>query len=318
MRMGAANARVAIRGCAGQCESFTGDLMNRREFLRRSGGLAAGAVSLQAFPYHLYAAERPKQASDVVPLGATGLNVSRLAMGTGTNGVHHASDQTRALGRDGVARMFKAGFDNGVTFWDSARPIREPPAPARGAADGMPREKVTILTKTEATTEVEMRSDLDRFRQEIGTDYIDILLLHCLTEADWPERRKAVMNVLSEAREKGIVRAHGVSCRTLSGVEGGGSESDWVQVDLARVNPAGASMDADPATVLGVLREMKAKGKGVIGMKVLGAGALVNRADECFQWQLAQENVDCFTLGMKSEAELARTLRQIPAASVRA
>lgn len=72
--------------------------------------------------------------------------------------------------------------------------------------DGVPREKVTILTKTQASTEAEMRADLDRFRKELGTDYIDILLLHCMIDDDWPRRKQAAMAVISEAREKGIVR----------------------------------------------------------------------------------------------------------------
>ncbi len=112
------------------------------------------------------------------------------------------------------------------------------------------------------------------------------------------------MDVLSEAREQGIIRAHGVSCHSFGALKTAAA-SDWVQVDLARVNPAGAYMDNNPAAVTDVLREMKAKGKAIIGMKVLGAGQLAGKADECFQWALAQDCVDCFTLGMKSPAEVS-------------
>lgn len=289
--------------------------MHRREFLRRSALVAAGAVSLRAFPHHLYAAEKAKGASDVVQLGPIGLKVSRLAVGTGTNGTNHTSQQTRDLGIEGVSRMLKLGYDNGVTFWDSADQYGSHPH-LREALKTVPRDKVVIMTKTHATTEREMRADLDRFRREIGTDYLDIMLLHCVTDRDWPERKKAAMNVISEAREQGIVRTHGVSCHSLAALKTAAA-SDWVQVDLARINPSGAAMDADPATVLRILREMKAKGKGIIGMKVLGAGALAGRADEAFQWNLAQDCVDCFTLGMVSEAQFQSTLKQIPAASVR-
>jgi hypothetical protein len=91
----------------------------------------------------------------------------------------------------------------------------------------------------------------------------------------------------------------------------------WVQVDLARINAVQAQMDADPATVLSVLRQMKASGKGVIGMKILGAGALRNKVDESLQFALAQDCVDCFTIGAESREELADLVRKIPAASVR-
>jgi len=88
-------------------------------------------------------------------------------------------------------------------------------------------------------------------------------------------------------------------------------------VDLARINPAGVAMDADPKTVISVLKQMKASGKGVIGMKILGAGKLRNRADECLQFALAQECVDAFTIGAESVAELTDLTNKIPAASVR-
>jgi hypothetical protein len=76
-------------------------------------------------------------------------------------------------------------------------------------------------------------------------------------------------------------------------------------------------MDADPQTVATVLKQMKANGKGVIGMKILGAGRLRQRADECLQFALASEFIDCFTIGSESRAEFEDLTRKIPAASVR-
>ena len=277
---------------------------------------AAGTVSLSAFPHHLFAADQAKHAADRVTLGATGLEVSRLAIGTGTNGSGRTSDQTRGLSVDGLAGMLKLGFDHGVTFWDSADLYGSHPHLRRALQQGVPRDKVTILTKTEATTAQQMKDDLDRFRRELGTDYLDICLLHCMRDTDWDKRRQGAMDVLSEAQAKGIVKALGVSCHTFGALQTA-AKSDWVQVDLARVNPAGAVMDSNPAAVTAVLRDMKAKGKGIIGMKILGAGQLRNKADECFQWALAQDCVDCFTLGMQNPTELQNTLKQIPAASVR-
>ncbi len=96
------------------------------------------------------------------------------------------------------------------------------------------------MTKTSASTEKEMRAELDRYRREMGTDYIDILLLHCMLDADWPERKKGAMAVISEAREKGIVRTHGTSCHTLEALKTA-ARTPWVQVDLARINPAGVA-----------------------------------------------------------------------------
>ncbi len=237
-------------------------------------------------------------------------------MGTGTNGVGGSSNQTRKLGLGGVADLLKAAYDQGITFWDSADQYGTHPH-VREGLKRVPREKVTILSKTHASTEKEMREDLDRFRRELNTDYIDILLLHCMMDAQWPEEKKGAMAVISEAREKGIVKTHGTSCHTLEALKAA-ADSPWVQVDLARINPAKVAMDADPQTVIGVLRRMKASGKGIIGMKILGAGRLRNRVDECLQFALSLDCVDCFTIGSENREEMADLVKRIPAASVRA
>lgn len=288
--------------------------MKRRDFLR-STTLAAGALSLEAFPYPLFAGTTKKQASDRIKLGPRGIEVTRLALGTGTNGGGGSSNQTKKLGVRGVADLFKAAYDQGVTFWDSADQYGTHPH-LKAALKLVPREKVVILTKTHASTEAEMKADLDRFRRELGTDYIDILLLHCMMDDDWPRRKQGAMAVISEAQEKGIVRTKGVSCHTLGALKTAARES-WVEVDLARINPAQVAMDAEVPVVVKVLREMKQKGKGIIGMKILGAGRLRNRADECLQYALALDCVDCFTIGAESRLELEDLLAKIPAASTR-
>lgn len=288
--------------------------MDRRRFLHTTAA-TGGYVALNAFPYHLYASTAQKQASDRVLLGPKKVPLSRLAMGTGTNGVGGSSNQTKKLGLAGIAGLFKAGYDQGITFWDSADQYGSHPH-LKEALKGVPREKVTILSKTHASTAAEMKADLDRFRKELGTDYIDILLLHCMMDGRWNEKKRGAMDVINEAQAKGIVKTKGVSCHTLEALKTAAAEP-WVEVDLARINPAGIAMDADPATVLGVLGEMKAKGKGVIGMKILGAGRLRNKVDESLQFALAQKVVDCFTIGSESRAELEDLIKKIPAASVR-
>lgn len=287
--------------------------MNRRAFLT-SGAAMAGAA-LSRFPYPLYAGTR-KAATDRVKLGPMQVDVSRLAMGTGTNGVGGSSNQTRKLGLNGLADMLQAAYDQGVTFWDSADQYGSHPHLRAALKRGIPREKVTILSKTHASTEKEMHADLDRFRRELGTDYIDILLLHDMEQDDWPQRKQGAMAVISEAREKGIVKTHGTSCHTLGALKAAAA-SPWVQVDLARINPAQLHMDSDPKTVISVLRQMKAAGKGVIGMKILGAGGLRTKPDEALQYALALDCVDCFTIGSENRGEFQDLVKRIPTASTR-
>ncbi len=274
---------------------------------------AAGAAAWHnGRGFHL-AAQARKSATDRIQLGPAKVEVTRLAMGTGTVGWGGSSNQTRKLGVHGLADLLRAAFDQGVFFWDSADQYGSHPH-LKAALQGLPREKLAVLTKTHAATEREMRADLDRFRRELGTDYLDIVLFHALTDADWPEQRKGAMAVLAEAREKGVVRTHGLSAHSLEAL-GAAARTPWVQVVLARINPAGVTMDGQPAEVVPALRRLKAAGKGVIGMKIFGQGRLRDRADECLRYALGLDCVDCFTIGCESRQDFTDLLQRIPAAS---
>ncbi len=287
--------------------------MDRRHFIKRS--MAAGMLALSPFPHHLYAGTQRKYISDVVKLGNTGISLSRLAIGTGSNGWNRSSNQTRKLGIKGLADMLYAGTDLGVVFWDSADMYGSHPH-LKEALKRVPREKVVILTKSLASTEQEMKDDLDRFRKEIGVDYIDIMLLHNMQKKNWPEIKAGAMNILSQAREDGIIKAHGVSCHTIEALKTA-ADTDWVQVDMARINYEGVIMDARVPVVVDVLKKMKASGKAIIGMKILGNGQLSNNVDECLQFVLAQDYVDCFTIGVESYDQLKDLEKRTPEASVR-
>jgi aryl-alcohol dehydrogenase-like predicted oxidoreductase len=283
--------------------------MDRRHFVKRASA-AAGLVALNPFGIEMKAAGAKKHIADRVMLGKTGIEVSRMAMGTGTNGYGKASNQTRKLGVKGLADLLQAGYDRGIFFWDSADQYGSHPH-LKEALKRVPREKVVILSKTHASTEEEMKADLDRFRSELGTDYIDVVLLHCMMNKNWPVDKKGAMNFLTEAREKKLIRAHGVSCHTLEALQSAAS-SPWVQVDLARINPAGAEMDADVPTVVGILKQMKQSGKAIMGMKIFGAGQLTNRKDECLRFALEQQYLDCFTIGIESLEQLTDLEKRIP------
>jgi hypothetical protein len=125
------------------------------------------------------------------------------------------------------------------------------------------------------------------------------------------------MAVLAEAKQKGTIRAHGVSCHDLGALKTA-AQTDWVDVDLARLNPAGAIMDGSVDEVLPVLSDMKRRGKGVIGMKILGAGRLRPRIDDALQYAAASPVLDCFTIGAENRRELEDLLTRIPKASTRA
>ena len=284
--------------------------MNRRDFLTLTGS-AVSAAWLASHSFATLATSRQRfGAADTVVIGRTGIKTSRLAMGTGTVGSGHHSHQT-ALGIDGLSGLLLNGYDQGLRFFDAADSYGSHPHVAE-ALKHVPRDKVTVLTKTWARDAKTAREDLDRFRRELGTDYIDICLMHCLTEANWTEQYKGVMDVFSEAKQKGTIRAHGCSCHSIEALRAA-AKSPWVEVDLVRINPIGSHMDADPATVINVIKEMRAAGKGIIGMKILGQGDMRNRQDEALKFALGLGLLDAFTIGAESKSEQQDLIRRISA-----
>jgi aryl-alcohol dehydrogenase-like predicted oxidoreductase len=290
--------------------------MLRRDFLRRSAsGLAATWVANKARAAGLAipAVSGKYRAHDDVVLGRTGIRTSRLAMGTGTIGGGGESNQTR-LGTNPFVTLLLDGYhENGLRFFDTADSYGSHPYVA-AAIKQLPRDKVTVLTKTDHRDPKEVRDDLDRFRRELGTDYIDILLIHCTTEGDWTTRYRGVMDVLSEAKQKGIIRAHGVSCHSIEALRAAAAASDWVDIDLVRLNPVGAHMDADADTVIGVVKQMRKAGTGIVGMKILGQGAMRDQPSEAVRFALGSGVLDAFTIGAESRHEQDDLTHRIAAA----
>ncbi len=245
---------------------------------------------------------------DYITFGNTGLRVSRLAVGTGTHGWAGRSDQT-ALGLDGLAQLLRRAYDLGVNFWDTADAYGSHPHVAR-ALQGLPREQVVIATKTMARKGPDIVRDLARFRKELHTDVLDIVLLHALSDAHWPQKYLEAMEALTRAREAGIVRAVGFSCHGLGALRTA-VETPWVDVVLVRINHAGVNMDASPASVAPMIEQLHTAGKAIYGMKVLGCGALKGDARRAIEYVLRLGTVHAFTIGMTNLTQLDENVRLV-------
>ncbi|MGQ9650800.1 MAG: aldo/keto reductase [Phycisphaerae bacterium] len=292
--------------------------IRRREFL----GKAAGAMGTVFAPPAFGAlptttpASRPTtfpsklMANDVITLGRTGIIASRLAIGTGTE----SGAEQRRLGIEGLVKLLRHGFDQGVRWWDMADSYKTHPH-VKAALKEIPRDQVTITSKTSAKDEKGIRADIERFRQEMGTDYIDMVLLHCMMDGDWPEKFKGARDALSEAKRNGLVRAVGCSCHTFDALQAA-AESDWVDVDLARINPFAAVMDInrkdEVPQVLQTLRRMHERGTAVYGMKILGAGTFKGKMiEQSIRFILQQRFVSAFVIGFSKAEHIDDIVRRI-------
>ncbi len=281
--------------------------INRRKFLEQSVALGAAA----ALPLDAFAADPPiRRATDVIELGPTKVKVSRMGVGTGTYGAGQSSNQLRALGVNGVADMLCGAYDKGIFFWDTADAYGTHDA-VKVALKKVPREKVTILTKTDAWTADKTKEDIDRFLKELGTDYIDILLLHTRMRDNWDELDKGAMDVMAEAKQKKILRAVGMSCHSVEAMKTA-AKCAWLDVCMVRVNPAGERMDDAPEVVLPIMAQLKANGKGLIGIKVLGEGTLVEEGhNEALKYALTKSGFHCFSIGCESPKEVLDNVSRI-------
>src|SRR5918911_1092907 len=158
-----------------------------------------------------------KSPTDRVRLGRSGLKVSLVGVGTGSIGYAHHSNQTQ-LGQEAFTRLMRHAFDRGVNFFDLADAYGSHPF-FRNSMRGVARDRYVVQTKTDSRDPQRARKDIDRFLAELNTDYIDSLIVHCVTEADWTTRFRGVLDVFSEAKQKGKVRAVGVTCHSFSALE---------------------------------------------------------------------------------------------------
>jgi aryl-alcohol dehydrogenase-like predicted oxidoreductase len=302
--------------------------MDRREFLGRTTGLVtatwAGRVlgaetlpakpaktALPATPATQPAARTPMRASDTVTLGKTGIHPSRLALGTGSG----AGKEQRDLGVDGLVRLFRHAFDQGIRWWETADMYKTHLQIKGALRDIKRREQVVVTTKTVAKTAEGVRADIERFRKELDTDYIDIVLLHCMEDGHWPAKMKGAMEALSEAKEKGLVRAVGSSCHGFAPLKAAANEV-WGDVQLARFNPYAAVMDVNRPDqvpqVARLLESMHEQGKAIYAMKLIGAGTFSpEKIDATLRFLLPKPYISGFTIGFSRTSQIDDIVRRI-------
>jgi aryl-alcohol dehydrogenase-like predicted oxidoreductase len=245
---------------------------------------------------------------DWIDLGRTGVKTSRLCFGTGTNGWNHRSNQSD-LGVERLCYLLRFAHERGVRSWDTADQYGTHPHVA-AALTQVPRDSVVVATKTTSRTAEQVQQDVERFLAELGTDYLDVVLFHCMTEADWPARMDGPMGVLSRLKEQGRIRAVGVSCHDFGALQSA-TQTGWVDVVLARINYAGRNMDAGPDQVVPVLEELDRVGKGVYGMKVMGGGELAGDPHRGLRFALGLRPVDSLVVGMMDEEQITANLAAV-------
>ena len=167
---------------------------SRREFITRTAAVAGGLLlspALARAAATATAGSVKRTAVDQVTLGKTGIKLSRLGVGTGSK----SGDIQRALGKEGFNRLIRYAYDQGITYIDTADAYKTHPYVC-DAIKGLPREKLFIQSKIwgQGAPEKPLET-LDRFRKELGVEYIDSVLVHCTVTPNWDEERKRLVGL---------------------------------------------------------------------------------------------------------------------------
>jgi hypothetical protein len=286
----------------------------RRQFLQNSL-TATGALVLGS---HAWGATVKRTATDQVALGQTGLKLSRLGMGTGSE----SGAIQRSLGQDAFNDLVKYAFDQGITYFDCAKNYQTFEW-LGGAIKGLPREKVFIQSKVAGNPE-DVLAVIDHHRKVYDTDYVDSMLVHCMVKHGWTDSYRRMMDGFDEAKSRGWIRAKGVSCHSLPALRAA-TASPWTEVHLVRINPQGRRMDGpeevvwpnpDPghevSPVVSQIQDMHAKGRGIIGMKIIGNGEFVRAADREKSVRFAMSlPLSAVVIGFKNRAEIDEAIQRI-------
>jgi 1-deoxyxylulose-5-phosphate synthase len=278
--------------------------LNRREFLKTT--MAAGALAgAGALPLH--AARRT--ATDMVILGNSGMKVTRLAFGTGSNNGHVQA----ALGQKEFSRLIAYAYDRGIRFFETAESYMTP-AMLGEALKPFPRDSYQLMHKVTTDRHADPQKRFDDLRRVSQTEYFDIMLLHYQHTGNWMEETKHWQEGMLQAQSKNIIKTRGASVHGLPALRQVPGNK-FLEVAMIRMNHNGTRMDGpvpdapEPGNVQEVVshvKQVKSEGMGVISMKLCGDGTFTKHEDRqaAMRFAFQRAGIDSATVGFKSTQEI--------------
>jgi len=211
---------------------------------------------------------------DLRPLGSTGIQVSPLGLGTVKIGrIEQVKYPTPFVIPDDrqVVELLALALDLGINLVDTA--------PAYGTSEARlgkllpgPRDAWVIVSKVGESfhdgrssfdfSAAATRRSVEQSLRRLGTDHLDAVLIHSNGEDLRILDQEPVLESLQRLKERGLIRAHGISSKTL---EGGLRAVQLCDLVMLTLNPAHREE-------LPVVRAAAAAGRGVLVKKGLQSG----------------------------------------------
>ena len=263
--------------------------MKRRDFLGMAA-FGAGAAAMGQVSAIAQDATRKEKSTDPVALVPLTKDVkcSRLGFGTGMRGGNRVSDTVRAGWAKSID-LLQFAYDQGIRFFDCADMYGTHVIVAEAMKD-RPRDSYTLGTKLwlhprgglPEKERLSPEETLPRLLRELKTDYIDLVQIHCMMNDKWTSEFESAMESMARLKEKGLIRAHGISSHSNAATELA-AKTPWCDVIHVRINSEGMNMDGGDnaeSKVRETLRTTKLAhdaGKGIIAMKVVGEGKMADK-----------------------------------------
>lgn len=235
---------------------------------------------------------------EMVKLGNTNIEVSRLCFGSLT-----ISPLQRNFSFDKGAELIKYGFDRGINFLDTAE-LYNNYTHINKFLKKIDREKFVIATKSYSYSNETAKESLEKALRELDTDYIDLFLLHEQESEHTIRGHFEAIEYFIKAKEKGLIRAIGISTHRVEGVL---AASKYKEIEVVHpiINKLGVGIqDGSPNDMINAIKKCSDLGKGIYGMKPLGGGHLLNNVEEAFNFVQDIKELDSIAIGLQSKAEI--------------
>ncbi|MBV8365356.1 MAG: aldo/keto reductase [Candidatus Eremiobacteraeota bacterium] len=205
-------------------------------------------------------------------LGRTGQRVS--ALGLGGEGV------LRTFARDQQARaVIEAALEEGITYFDCARAYAGSEQ-YYGATLGSRRDAIFLCSKAHDRSFAGALEMLDLTLRNMHTDHLDLWQLHDVRteeDLDLMEGERGTYAAFARAKQQGKARFIGITGHYDPEIMLEAIRRFDFDTVLLPVNPCEAAVDSFASVVI---PEARARGMGVIAMKVLGRGLLLGLQED--------------------------------------
>ena len=231
-----------------------------------------------------------------VPLGSSGLTVTKLCFGTLT-----MSPLQRSMTPEEGASLLLYAYDRGIRFLDTAD-LYETYPHIRLALKSAP--DYVVSTKAYCYDRAGAQAALERAFRGIGRDYVDLFMLHEQESLYTLRGHEEALAFLEEQRARGHIGAVGVSTH-YAGCVRACARFPAVKVVHPILNLGGVGIrDGSRQDMEEAVAHARSFGIGIFAMKPLGGGHLIASNREAMEYALTSPLIDSVAVGMQSEAEI--------------